>query len=78
MEPEAADRQFYRALSTADAGLLDEIPADDWEGDWEDIPLNPGTVPSRESFKGQGRAWVRAVLPDFTDTKEEAIVSAAA
>ena len=72
MEPEAALRQFYRALSTGDADLLDEILADDWE----DIPLPPGTQLGRENFKAQGLAWVRTVFPDFVATNEDIIVSA--
>jgi ketosteroid isomerase-like protein len=37
MDSEAAVRQFYQALSTGDASLLDEVLAEDWE----DIPLPP-------------------------------------
>jgi steroid delta-isomerase-like uncharacterized protein len=72
MEPEAAVRQFYRALSTGDASLLDEILADDWE----DIPLPPGTGPGRENFKAQGLAWVRAAFPDLVVANEDVIASA--
>ena len=72
MEPEAAVRQFYQALSTGDGSLLDEILADDWE----DIPLPPGTEPGRESFKAQALTWMRTVFPDFTVTNEDIIVSA--
>ncbi len=72
MDSEAAVRQFYQALNTGDAGLLDEILADDWE----DIPLPPGTEPGRESFKAQGHAWMRAVFPDLVVTNEDVIVSA--
>jgi predicted ester cyclase len=72
MDPEAAARQFYRAMSTGDAGLLDEILAEDWE----DIPLPPGTRLGREGFKEQGLGWIRTVFPDFTVTNEDVIVSA--
>lgn len=72
MEPEAAVRQFYQALSTGDAGLLDEILADDWE----DIPLPPGTGSGRENFKAQGLAWMRSIFPDLVITNEDIIVSA--
>jgi steroid delta-isomerase-like uncharacterized protein len=72
MEPEAAVRQFYQALSTGDADLLDDILADDWE----DIPLPPGTGPGRENFKSQGLAWVRTTFPDFVAVNQDIIVSA--
>jgi predicted ester cyclase len=72
MDSEAAVRQFYQALSTGEAGLLDEILAEDWE----DIPLPPGTGPGRESFKAQGLAWMRTVFPDLVVTNEDVIVSA--
>ena len=72
MEPEAAVRQFYQALSTGDAGLLDEILADDWE----DIPPPPGAGSGRESFKAQGLAWMRTIFPDLVITNEDIIVSA--
>jgi predicted ester cyclase len=72
MDPEAAVRQFYRAMSTGDASLLDEILAEDWQ----DIPLPPGTRPGRESFKTNGLGWIRTVFPDFTVTNEDVIVSA--
>jgi steroid delta-isomerase-like uncharacterized protein len=72
MEPEAAVRQFYKALNTGDGDLLDEILADDWQ----DIPLPPGTGPGRENFKTQGLGWVRTVFPDFEATNEDIIVSA--
>ena len=72
MDSEAAVRQFYQALSTGDASLLDEVLAEDWE----DIPLPPGTKLGRESFKAEGLAWMRAVFPDFTVANEDIIVSA--
>lgn len=72
MNPEAAIRQFYRAMSTGDASLLDEILAEDWE----DIPLPPGVTLGRESFKAQGLGWIRTVFPDFTVINEDVIVSA--
>lgn len=72
MEPEATVGQFYRALSTGNADLLDDVLAEDWE----DIPLPPGTERGRENFKTQGLAWMRTVFPDFTVTNEEFIVSA--
>jgi predicted ester cyclase len=72
MDSEAVVRQFYRAMSTGDASLLDEILAEDWE----DIPLPPGTRLGRESFKTQGLGWIRTVFPDFTVTNEDVIVSA--
>lgn len=72
MEPEAAVRQFYRALSTGDAGLLDEILADDWE----DAPLPPGTGPGRENYKAQALPWMRTIFPDLVITNEDVIVSA--
>jgi predicted ester cyclase len=65
-------RQFYRAMSTGDASLLDEILAEDWE----DIPLPPGVKLGRESFKTQGLGWIRTVFPDFTVINEDVIVSA--
>jgi ketosteroid isomerase-like protein len=71
MEPEAAVRQFYQALSTGDADLLDEILADDWE----DIPPPPGAGSGRESFKAQGLAWMRTIFPDLVITNEDIIVS---
>jgi steroid delta-isomerase-like uncharacterized protein len=72
MDSEAAVRQFYQALSTGDASLLDEVLAEDWE----DIPLPPGTKLGRESFKAEGLAWMRTVFPDFTVVNEDFIVSA--
>lgn len=72
MESEAAVRQFYQAMSTGDADLLDEILADDWE----DIPLPPGVELGRESFKTQGLAWMRTIFPDLVVTNEDVIVSA--
>jgi steroid delta-isomerase-like uncharacterized protein len=72
MEPEAAVRQFYKALNTGDGDLLDEILTDDWQ----DIPLPPGTGPGRENFKTQGLGWVHTVFPDFEATNEDIIVSA--
>jgi predicted ester cyclase len=72
MDAEAVVRQFYRAMSTGDASLLDEILAEDWE----DIPLPPGTTLGRESFKTHGLGWIRTVFPDFTVTNEDVIVSA--
>jgi predicted ester cyclase len=72
MDSEAAVRQFYRALSTGDAGLLDEVLAEDWQ----DIPLPPGTGPGRESFKTQGLGWVRATFPDFVAVNQDVIISA--
>jgi steroid delta-isomerase-like uncharacterized protein len=72
MDSEATVRQFYTAMSTGDARLLDEILADDWE----DIPLPPGVERGRESFKSQGLGYIRAAFPDFTVTNEDVIVSA--
>ena len=72
MEPEAAVRQFYQALSTGETVLLDEILANEWE----DIPPPPGAGSGRESFRAQGLAWMHTIFPDLVITNEDIVVAA--
>jgi predicted ester cyclase len=70
MDAESAVRQFYKAMSTGDVSLLDDVLAPDWQ----DIPLPPQQAPGRDGFKA-AIPWLRSVFSELAVVHDEIIVS---